>query len=82
MLSIAILNRGGVPVWSVVMHAAFCQFCCAVKIAVCVVGVTIGARGFLLGQEVPKNRSQDDKALTPFIVKSSWLKFGVFDGRI
>ena len=64
------------------MHAAFCQFCCAVKISVCVVGVSMGSGGFLLGQEVQKNRAQNDKVLTPFIVKSSWLKFGVFDGRI
>ena len=64
------------------MHAAFCQFYCALIILFCVVGLTIETGGVLLGQEMQKDKLKDDTVLIPFIVKSSWLKFGVFDGRI
>jgi len=64
------------------MHAAFGQFYCALTILLSVVGLTIDTGGVLLGQEMQKDKPEGNTVLTPFIVKSSWLKFGVFDGRI
>ena len=42
------------------MHAAFCQFYCALIILFCVVGLTIETGGVLLGQEMQKDKLKDD----------------------
>ena len=64
------------------MHVAVRQFFCALTILLCAIIVAIDMGGELFAQEFQKEDLRSDTALTPFIVKSSWLKFGVFDGRI
>ncbi|MEC9096470.1 MAG: hypothetical protein VX776_07555 [Planctomycetota bacterium] len=60
------------------MHAAFRHFVFGLTILICMIGVTIDVGPVLIAQDLQKEGAQ----LTPFVVKSSWLKFGVFDGRI